>query len=108
VEFDKLPLYVKDKEMGREMVNKLGDKYVILHRGHGAFITGATIEDVVIKAAALERAAKKQVIASSIGTPIEYDRTEVLKTYTKKIYEETAAIDWGYFVMRLQKTGTVL
>lgn len=107
-EYEGLPLYVKDKEMGRAVVEKLGNRHVIIHRGHGAFVAGETVEDVVIRAAALERAAKKQVLTSLLGTPLTYDEGEVRKAHTREIYMETASIDWGYFMMRLQKTGTVL
>jgi ribulose-5-phosphate 4-epimerase/fuculose-1-phosphate aldolase len=107
-EYEGLPLYVKDKETGRAMVEKLANRHVIIHRGHGAFVAGETVEDVVIRAAALERAAKKQVLTSLLGTPLTYDEGEVRKTHTKEIYMETASIDWGYFMMRLQKTGIVL
>ena len=107
-EYEGLPLYVKDKEMGRAMVEKLGNRHVILHRGHGAFVAGETVEDVVIRSAALERAAKKHVLTSLLGTPLTYDEGQVRKAHTREIYMETASIDWGYFMMRLQKTGTVL
>lgn len=107
-EYEGLPLYVKDKEMGRAMVERLGNRHAIIHRGHGVFITGETVESVVITAAALERAAKKQIFTSLLGTPLTYDEEQVRKAHTKEIYRETASIDWGYFMMRLQKTGTVL
>lgn len=107
-EYEGLPLYVGNKEMGRAMVEKLGNRHVILHRGHGAFVAGETVEDVVIRAAALERAAKKQLFTSLLGTPLTYDEAEVRKAHTREIYMETASIDWGVFLMRLQKTGTVI
>ena len=61
--FDGLPLFVNTQEMGHRMAEKLGSSRAIIHRGHGAFVVGESIEEAVITAAALERASKKQVMA---------------------------------------------
>ncbi|AKA48314.1 hypothetical protein IX51_03495 [uncultured archaeon] len=105
--FDGLPLFVNTKEMGYRMAQALGKSKAVLHRGHGAFVVGESIEDVVITAASLERAAKKQYMASALGSIVEYDHDRVRRTDTKDIREEVSGIDWGYFVTRLEKKGTV-
>ena len=103
--FDGLPLFVNTKEMGHRMAERLGKSRAIIHRGHGAFVVGESIEDAVITAAALERASKKQLMASPLGHLLEYDIEEIRKTNTEEIRHEVMEIDWGYFVTRLEKKG---
>lgn len=103
--FEGLPLFVNTREMGKAMAEKLGNSRAVIHRGHGAFVVGESIEDVVITAAALERASKKQFMASSLGPLLEYDRDEIARTNTEEIRQEVMEIDWGYFVTRLEKRG---
>lgn len=103
--FDGLPLFVNTQEMGKRMAEKLGNSKAVVHRGHGAFVVGESIEDAVITAAALERSCKKQVMASSLGPLIEYDKEEIARTNTDEIRREVMGIDWGYFVTRLEKRG---
>ncbi|MCS7143254.1 MAG: class II aldolase/adducin family protein [Aigarchaeota archaeon] len=99
--YEGLPLYIKDRVMGRELVERLGKRRAIVHRGHGAFVVGRTIEEVVITAAALERASKKQYYASLLGDPLTYNEEEVRRTYTEDIYRETTSVDWSYYLKRL-------
>lgn len=103
--FDGLPLFVNTREMGKNMAEALGGSIAIVHRGHGTFMVGQSIEEVVISAASLERACKKQVLASSIGELLEYDEKEIRKTNTNEIRQEVTDIDWGYFTTRLSKFG---
>ncbi len=103
--FDGLPLFVNTQEMGHKMAQKLGKSRAIIHRGHGAFVVGESIEEAVITAAALERAAKKQVMASSLGSLLEYSMDDIIRTNTDEIRMEVIDIDWGYFVTRLEKRG---
>lgn len=103
--FDGLPLFVNTQEMGHSMAKKLGKSRAIIHRGHGAFVVGESIEEAVITAAALERAAKKQVMASPLGPLLEYSRDEIMRTNTEEIRREVIDIDWGYFLTRLEKRG---
>jgi ribulose-5-phosphate 4-epimerase/fuculose-1-phosphate aldolase len=91
--------------MGKNMAEALGGSTAIVHRGHGTFMVGQSIEEVVISAASLERACKKQVLASSIGELLEYDEKEIRKTNTNEIRQEVTDIDWGYFTTRLSKFG---
>lgn len=103
--FDGLPLFVNIREMGQRMAEKLGNSKAVIHRGHGIFVVGESIEEAVITAAALERSSKKQVMASSLAPLIEYDREEIARTNTDEIRREVMGIDWGYFVTRLEKRG---
>ena len=99
--FEELPLYIGNRELAQRLVAKMGRSSVVIHRGHGIFAAGKTIEDVMVTVAALERAAKKQVLAYMAGGQRAYDKSEVRSKYSKDIVEDLAATDWGYFVSRL-------
>lgn len=98
-----LPLYVGSRAMAADLVEKMGKGNVIVHRGHGAFVVGDSIENVTVTAAALERACKKQFQVLQIGTPLTYQESEIRKTYSQDLVNDLASTDWGYFVSRLQR-----
>ncbi|MEM0158859.1 MAG: class II aldolase/adducin family protein [Thermoplasmataceae archaeon] len=103
--FAGLPLFVNTREMGESMARTMGNCKAVIHRGHGSFVVGTSIEDAVITAASLERACKKQVLSPSPENIIEYDEEEIRKTDTDDIRKEVSSIDWGYFTTRLAKNG---
>lgn len=74
--YEGYPLYVGTREMGEELVETLGDKRAVLHKGHGAFVVGRSIEEALIRTLSLEKAAETQVFASILGTltPIPVER----------------------------------
>jgi ribulose-5-phosphate 4-epimerase/fuculose-1-phosphate aldolase len=67
--YEKFPLYIGTKEQGEDAARALGDKKVLAHRGHGAVIVGSTIEEALMTALSLERAARTQWMASVAGEP---------------------------------------
>jgi ribulose-5-phosphate 4-epimerase/fuculose-1-phosphate aldolase len=73
--YDGFPLYVGTPKMGEEVAEALGDRRVVMHRGHGAFLVGRSVEDALVTAITLERAAQTQVLASGLGalTPLRVD-----------------------------------
>ncbi|MDS0256522.1 class II aldolase/adducin family protein [Thermoplasmatales archaeon AK] len=99
--FAKLPLFVNTPEMGTSMAETLGKCRAVVHRGHGAFVVGKSIEDAVITAASLERACKKQVLSPFPDKLLEYEEKEIRLTDTEEIRREVSEIDWGYFTTRL-------
>ncbi|MBI4455916.1 MAG: class II aldolase/adducin family protein [Acidobacteria bacterium] len=100
--YEGFPLYVGTKQMGEEVAKRLGDKRAVLHRGHGAFVVGESIEAALVTAIALERAARTQVYASILGTPspISVDRmTEREKNPDDEVINDF----FGYYSGKLQK-----
>ncbi len=100
-----LPLFVNTPQMGKQMADLLGKKKAIVHRGHGVFIVGGSIEEVVTTGAALERASRKQYFASCVGQLLQYDPDDIKKHHSLELENELMEADWGYFVTRLEKRG---
>ena len=71
---DGIPIYpdprlVSSKERGEALAKSLGDHRVVLLRGHGAAITGASIEESVAGAFLFEENAHRACISATLGKP---------------------------------------
>lgn len=100
--FEKFPLYIGTEAMGEEFADALGPRRAILHRGHGALVVGGSIEEALIAAITLEKAAMTQLFASIIGKPRPFP-SEMLEQFdltTSAIHFEEA---FGYFARKLEK-----
>jgi ribulose-5-phosphate 4-epimerase/fuculose-1-phosphate aldolase len=61
-----------------------GDRNGILLRGHGVVVVGRSVEEATVNAIYLERAAKIQILARLIGSPVPLDE-EYCKRFSKAI-----------------------
>lgn len=60
-------LLVTNVEMGRNLATALGDRPVILMRGHGAVVAGSSLREVVFNSIYLQLNADLQMKASTLG-----------------------------------------
>ncbi|MBI2319845.1 MAG: class II aldolase/adducin family protein [Betaproteobacteria bacterium] len=65
-------LLVRNPELGRALAHSLADKPVVLMRGHGSAITGASIPNAVYHAVYLDVTARLSVEAKMLGGNITY------------------------------------
>ena len=70
--FDK-PDMVSNETIAAEVAEAIGDNNGILLRGHGVVVVGRSIEEATTNAIYLERAAKIQILANLVGTPVPID-----------------------------------
>ena len=100
--YDGFPLYVGTNKMGEEVAEALGKCKAVLHRGHGAFVVGRSVEDALVSAVTLERAAQSQVYAAAIGalTPLSAE-----KMTDREKHPDDHIIDdfFGFFSGKLAK-----
>lgn len=64
---DDTNLMITSRELGRNLVDVLGDKSVVLMRGHGSTVVGASIGQAVYRAVYTEANAGIQAAASQMG-----------------------------------------
>ena len=64
-------------EQGRDLAGTLGDGNIALMKRHGCVVTGATVEETVMKAIYLQVNAKLQLQSMSIGKPDYLTATEI-------------------------------
>ena len=66
---DAFPLYIGDVAMGKRVATALGESNIVMHKYHGAFVTGKSIEDVTVTCIALEQGSYAQWLMHSVGRP---------------------------------------
>ncbi len=76
---------IGEEEIGREIVDKIGDCPAILLKNHGVFTVGRTVPDAFKAAVMLEDVAKTVYIARSMGTPIEIPAEEVARAHRRYV-----------------------
>ena len=64
------PDMISDETLAAEVAEALGDRNGILLQGHGVVVVGRSVEEATVNAIYLERAAKIQILANLIGSPI--------------------------------------
>jgi len=65
-------LLIANREMGRALAEKLGQNSVVLLRGHGNAVVGASVRMAVYRAVYTEANAKLLLQAKMLGGPINY------------------------------------
>lgn len=72
-------LLVRDNALGAALARSLGDRTVVLMRGHGSTVVGASIEQAVFRAIYTETNARLQLQALALGEPTYLNAEEAEK-----------------------------
>jgi HCOMODA/2-hydroxy-3-carboxy-muconic semialdehyde decarboxylase len=73
-------MLVRDRQLGAALARSLGDRSVVLMRGHGSTVVGASIEEAVFRAVYTEINARLQMQALDLGDPIYLNADEAAKS----------------------------
>ena len=73
---DAAAMLVRNRALGQALASTLGDKPVVLMRGHGNVVVGPDVQIAVRYAIYTESNARLQAIAISFGGPINYISAE--------------------------------
>ena len=73
-------MLVRDGALGASLAKSLGDRPVVLMRGHGSTVVGTSIEEAVFRAVYTELNAKLQMQATALGEPIYLNAEEAAKS----------------------------
>ena len=88
---------------GRIINDALGDKRAILLAHHGQLVATETIEEAAVLAVFIERAAKMQVLAESIGTIKPIDPAHAREAHDYRLKPRAVAATYHYFARRVLK-----
>lgn len=83
---------VFDIEAGHEMARAFGDNRAAIHKNHGLFTTGETVEEAAFWFITMERSCQAQLLAMAAGTP-----TEMPEEYARHTYANTGYPLAGWF-----------
>jgi L-fuculose-phosphate aldolase len=90
-------------EEGRIIHEALGDKRAILLAHHGQLVATATIEEAAVLAVFIERAARMQVLAQSIGAIKAIDPAIAQEAHDYRLKPRAVAATFHYFARRALK-----
>ncbi|HVN25250.1 MAG TPA: class II aldolase/adducin family protein [Syntrophorhabdales bacterium] len=91
------PGQIDRPELGQELAEALGGSPALLVRGHGAVTVGESPEACVAICAILERTAKMQYIASTLGTPRPIEAMYLDGNHIKgQTHKNWVKNIWGY------------
>jgi L-fuculose-phosphate aldolase len=88
-------------EEGRIIHEALGDKRAILLAHHGQLVACASMEEAAVMAIFIERAAKMQVLASSIGTIREINPEYAKEAHDYRLKPKAIGATFHYFARRV-------
>jgi ribulose-5-phosphate 4-epimerase/fuculose-1-phosphate aldolase len=72
---------VLDESAGRALAAGLGDKKAAIHRNHGLFTVGQTVDEAAWWFITMERSAQAQLLAEAVGTPHLIDPDDARYTW---------------------------
>jgi ribulose-5-phosphate 4-epimerase/fuculose-1-phosphate aldolase len=98
---------IQRPEQGEALARTLGSNLALILRGHGAVITGSSIEEAFVASVLLEDNAVQQYRASLIGTPRALDPTELMEARRQVWNPKVIAKIWHYYLMKAQSKGLV-
>lgn len=90
-------------EEGRIIHDALGDKRAILLAHHGQLVATQTIEEAAVLAVFIERAARMQVLAESIGTIKPIDPAMAREAHDYRLKSRAVAATFHYYARRVLK-----
>ena len=90
-------------EEGRIIHEALGDKRAILLAHHGQLVATSTIEEAAMLAVFIERAARMQVLAQSIGKVKPIDPATAREAHDYRLKPRAVAATFHYFARRALK-----
>ena len=99
------PDLIVDEAQGDRVAAALGSRRAVLMENHGVLVVGADVKWAVLSAMTLERAARLQAIASTLGElqPIEHELA--LQLQPVKYREEFVEEYWAAWQRRVTREG---
>jgi HCOMODA/2-hydroxy-3-carboxy-muconic semialdehyde decarboxylase len=96
-------MLVRDSQRGKSLAERLGDKSVVLMRGHGDVTVGPTVKVAVFRAYYTDVNARLQTQAVALGGEVNYLTAE---EGTKADAVNLAVLDrvWNLWKMRIAPT----
>ena len=92
-----------DRFTRRDALGALGDKRAILLAHHGQLVATSMIEEAAVLAVFIERAARMQVLAQSIGKVKSIDPTIAQEAHDYRLKPRAVGATFHYFARRVLK-----
>lgn len=103
--FDDTSELIVTPDQGAAVAAALGEKRVVVLRGHGVLLTGKTLPWVVYTALTLERVLQIQAIARSLGELKPMSDEMASAVYEDKYRDEFIGNYWNYLIRQVERAG---
>lgn len=103
--FDSTAELIMSPEQGAAVAESLGQRRVLVMRGHGVIVTGESVPWATYAALTLERVLRIQAIARSLGnlTPMTAEMAD--RVFPDKYRDDHVAGYWDYLLRQVQRAG---
>ena len=103
--FDDTAELIVNPEQGAKVASALGDRRVVLLRGHGVLFTGTSVPWATYAALTLERVLRIQSIANSFGNLRPMTPDMASRVYPEKFRDMHVHSYWDYLIRGVQRAG---
>ena len=103
--FDDTAELIVNPEQGAKVASALGDRRVVLLRGHGVLFTGSSVPWATYAALTLERVLRIQSIANSFGNLRPMTPDMASRVYPEKFRDMHVHSYWDYLIRGVQRAG---
>lgn len=106
------PIFIMDDAEGADLARSLNDAVAVTIKGHGIVTVGKSIDEACMNALYMERAAKIQAVANSLGYsgPTEEfleemgsSRQKLFKQFGSRQRRPTHSPEWKYYAEKVKK-----
>ena len=106
------PIFIMDDQEGKELASTMGSAEAVVIRGHGIVTVGRTIREASINALYLERTAKIQAIANTLGfqgidngflADLRQSYGKLMHHLDKNDASERYGAEWKYYKRKVMK-----
>jgi L-fuculose-phosphate aldolase len=105
--FQKTSNLIVDRDLGRDVVEGLGDRTAMLMVNHGIVTAGQVVRDAVMRAVLLEQAAQQQLMAEAMGGLVHWTPDgEALEKQRLIGAPQTFAQQYAYLVRRVERIAS--
>jgi ribulose-5-phosphate 4-epimerase/fuculose-1-phosphate aldolase len=101
--FDDTAELIVRPDQGAAVAAALGEKRVVVMRGHGVIVTGESVPWATYAALTLERVLKIQSIARTLGELRPMSAEMARRVYPDKYRDQHVAAYWNYLVRQLRR-----
>jgi ribulose-5-phosphate 4-epimerase/fuculose-1-phosphate aldolase len=91
------PTLLINEKTTSKMVEKLGNRNAVIHKGHGIVTVGKTLDEACVTAFLLEGSAKMQYISSQFGKVVPFNRSDALEFAKGQHFASSYPAFWRYY-----------
>ncbi len=109
--FDEVPIFtnttqlIVKQEQGSDLARTIGSHKAVLMRNHGIVVVGKSVEEATVYAVMLEKAARMQLITSSLGKYYWSSEDDVLQKNEQIYHNQNILNFWDYFVEKAKNAS---